>query len=98
MEKSQYDELKAQQNIHWWFTGKREIVIDFAEVHAGLTPKANCNILDVGCGMGLMLDSLAHYGNVYGVDTEEDAVEYCKLRTGGGGETWFTSLQHTFSG
>ncbi len=45
MEKSQYDELKAQQNIHWWFTGKREIVLDFAEFHAGLAPNESSNNL-----------------------------------------------------
>lgn len=77
MEKSQYDEHKALQNIHWWFTGKREIVLDFARVHAGLVPDEHNSILDVGCGMGLMLDSLAGYGQVYGVDTEEEAVKYC---------------------
>ena len=78
MEKCQYDELKAQQEIHWWFTGKREIVLDFAETHAGLKKNSDVSILDVGCGMGLMLDSLVEYGNVSGMDMESEAVDYCK--------------------
>lgn len=77
MEKCQYDELKAQQNVHWWFVGKREIVIDFAQTHAGLKEDPKNQILDVGCGMGLMLNVLAQYGRIYGVDMEQEAVDYC---------------------
>jgi SAM-dependent methyltransferase len=77
MEKRQYDELKAQQNIHWWFTGKREIVIDVAKTYLGFEKGNDKKILDVGCGMGLMLDALQEYGTVYGLDMEEEAVEYC---------------------
>ncbi len=77
MEKCQYDELKEQQGIHWWFVGKKEIVLDFAETHAGLRKSKDNTILDVGCGMGLMLDALSEYGCVYGLDMEQEAVDYC---------------------
>ena len=77
MEKIQYEELKEQQNTFWWFAGKREIVTDFAESFAGLKKGADVKILDVGCGMGLMLERLSHFGTVFGMDTEESAVEYC---------------------
>lgn len=89
MEKCQYDELKAQQNIHWWFTGKREIVIDYAETHLGMKKANECTILDIGCGMGLMLDVLQEYGHCYGIDMEEEAVTYCNqtLSTQGYPET-----------
>ena len=77
MEKSQYAELKAQQSIHWWFVGKKEIVLDFARVHANLKEDCKNTILDVGCGMGLMIECLQKYGQVFGVDMEPDAVCYC---------------------
>ena len=77
MEKCQYDELKKQQNIHWWFTGKREIVLDFAEYFLDLKKSNDNIILDIGCGMGLMLDALQDYGTVYGLDMEQEAVDYC---------------------
>ena len=79
MEKCQYDELRSQQKVHWWFVGKKEIVMDFAETHAGLHENAmkRLKILDVGCGMGLMIDELVKCGEVYGLDMEEEAVQYC---------------------
>jgi SAM-dependent methyltransferase len=77
MEKRQYEELKEQQDTFWWFAGKREIVTDFAGFFAGLKKGADVKILDVGCGMGLMLERLSQYGTVFGMDTEESAVEYC---------------------
>lgn len=77
MEQIQYEELKEQQNTFWWFAGKREIVTDFAVFFAGLKKGTNIRILDVGCGMGLMLERLSHFGTVFGMDTEESAVKYC---------------------
>lgn len=39
----------------------------------------NANILDYGCGFGQMLFALknAGYGNIYGVDIEKRAINYC---------------------
>ncbi len=76
MEARQYDELKRVQETHWWFKGKREIVTDFLDRYS----KKGGNLLDVGCGMGLMLDVLDNYGDSYGMDMEPVAVEYCRSR------------------
>ena len=82
MEKQMYDEMREQQDKHWWYCAKKEIVLDFAETFGNLK-KGNDqgSIIDVGCGMGLMLDSLKDYGEVYGVEMEEEAVEYCRINT-----------------
>lgn len=80
MNKEVYEELKKIQNIHWWFVAKREIVLDMFEHFCQLKPLPK--ILDVGCGMGLMLESLQEYGEVYGVDASYDAVEYCQNKWG----------------
>ena len=53
-----YDELKQQQNKHWWFRGKREIIIDYAKHQAAFKEDSKNKILDVGCGMGLFLIKL----------------------------------------
>ncbi len=76
MEARQYDELKRVQEIHWWFKGKREIVIDFLDRYS----KRGGKLLDVGCGMGLMLDVLYNYGEPYGMDMEKVAVDYCRSK------------------
>ncbi len=78
MDIKSYEEHKKMQETHWWFRGKKDIVLDFAEKQAGLSFKQeNQKILDVGCGMGLMLNVLKDYGDVYGMDVEQIAVEYC---------------------
>lgn len=76
MELQQYTELEQEQNIHWWFRGKRNIVIDLA--YQNHRPNKNDKILDIGCGMGLMLNELQKYGDVYGMDMEQQAVTYCQ--------------------
>jgi SAM-dependent methyltransferase len=37
-------------------------------------------LLDVGCGTGTMVASLARYGCAYGVDVDREAVGYCRER------------------
>lgn len=76
MEKSQYDELKRMQKTHWWFRGKQEIVMD---VYLRYCKKSSsAKVLDVGCGMGLMLEELNDLCTIYGMDIAPEAVEYCR--------------------
>lgn len=79
MEKSQYDELKKMQMVHWWFKGKSHIVTKMYEKYCIQNhDNSRDKILDIGCGMGLTLESLGQYGEIYGSDIEDEAVEYCK--------------------
>lgn len=75
MEKCQYDELKRVQRTHWWFKGKEYIAM---EMYKHFCKKENARIFDVGCGMGLTIADLAHEGEVFGMDMEAEAVEYCR--------------------
>lgn len=77
MEQRQYDEMKKQQNLHWWYVARKEIVRDFA-AHNQAFESDNVTILDVGCGMGVMLDALREHGEVFGTDMNEESVEYCR--------------------
>ena len=88
MEKYAYEELREQQNKHWWFRGRREIVIDYAKNQAAFKKDSQNKILDVGCGMGFLLSELQNYGEVFGMDVEPEAVEYCRsvFDTKGGGK------------
>ncbi len=78
MDKELYDATIGRENSFWWLCGKREIVIDFAKNHAQLEFDKKYTICDVGCGTGLMLKALSEYGEVYGVDAEQGAVDYCR--------------------
>lgn len=64
------------QEHHWWFTTKRDIVID--QIDRALDPKPGTRVLDVGCGSGLMIKVLEKYGSVYGLDASEQCLEFCR--------------------
>jgi len=91
MEKFAYRDLIFQQNKHWWFRGKREIIIDYAEHQAAFKKDPQNKTLDVGCGMGFLLSELVHYGEVYGMDVEPEAVNYCRsvFDSKGGGKNFY---------
>ncbi len=78
MDQELYKASIGREKTFWWYCGKRDIVIDFARTHAGLETGKDYKICDVGCGTGLMLKSLSDYGEVYGVDAEQLAVDYCR--------------------
>jgi SAM-dependent methyltransferase len=55
---------------HWWYRGRREIVA--AELRQLPVP-TGAAVLDAGCGSGRMLQELAPYGRVTGVELDPDA-------------------------
>ena len=63
---------------HWWFVARRRILLSVLKRNLDL--KERLQILDVGCGGGATMGSLRRYGNVRGIDTSEEAVEYNRER------------------
>jgi ubiquinone/menaquinone biosynthesis C-methylase UbiE len=71
---SEIDKMHRLEETHWWFQGKKMLVeqtIESAGVRGG-------RLLDIGCGTGMFLRVLAHYGSVSGVDISEQALAYCR--------------------
>lgn len=62
------------QKTHWWFTNKKKIVLDVINRHLDKTTQPQ--ILDIGCGSGLMLDALQNIGNTCGMDMSDDAIRF----------------------
>jgi len=60
---------------HWWYRVRREIVLNLlADIRKNLGREIS--ILDVGCGAGGLLKELGRFGNAYGIDVSEDAVQF----------------------
>lgn len=77
------DSLLLRQHLeleerHWWFVGRRRILLDVLEQN--LPPKGGLEVLDAGCGGGATMESLRRYGRVRGMEISEEAVEYNRER------------------
>lgn len=80
MDKFLYDQFYRLEAIHWWFTARREIILD--QIKRIIQANKDVNILDIGCGTGIMLEYLKEFGTIQGLDFSEEAVNYSALRLG----------------
>lgn len=64
------------QKIHWWFNTKKNIVVDF--INSKFLINQDFKILDIGCGSGLMLQSLEAIGKTYGMDMSDEAIAFSR--------------------
>lgn len=62
---------------HWWYRGRRQIIR--AELDRLPLP-ADARVLDAGCGSGRTLDELQGYGEVHGIELDQDAAEAARAR------------------
>lgn len=81
MDQILYELEESSKGNHWWTKGRQEIVLSLL---LNITPSlTSLNILDVGCGTGITLNSLQQIGctNLQGVDDNITAIEYCNNKT-----------------
>ena len=65
---------------HWWYRGRRRVIR--AELDKLPLPSP-ARILDAGCGSGRTLEELVDYGEVSGLELNEDAAEVARGRAVG---------------
>jgi SAM-dependent methyltransferase len=63
---------------HWWFTGRREIMRSL--VQRVLPPSRERLVVDVGCGTGSNIASLAAAYRCVGADTSDAAIDLARAR------------------
>lgn len=78
MKIDEYQKMYHLEETHWWFVGKRKIVLSLLDKL--YTPTTNLKIMDVGCGTGTMMNYLKKYGSVVGIDTSDEALNFCRQR------------------
>ena len=77
MEEAEFQAILEHEERHWWYRGRLRIV-RHQVARLGLPPGAR--ILDAGCGSGRVLDELAQYGSVTGIDASPVAVAAAEAR------------------
>jgi len=67
----------AVEDRHWWYRGRRRIVLDTV---AGLALPPGAAILDAGCGSGRNLAELARFGRPVGLEPSARGAELARAR------------------
>lgn len=73
-----YELLYKVEETHWWFCGQRFLLNQFLAKYYDVGK--NLVLLDVGCGTGFTLSFLDKFGETYGIDVSNEAIEFCKDR------------------
>ena len=81
MQEQMYHYFHEVEDRHWWFQGRKEVVLAFIDRYSRSAKERK--ILDVGCGTGMMLQALKEYGEVWGLDKSVKAIEYSRTRAPG---------------
>lgn len=76
MERDEYARMHAIERTNWWFRGKRKAVRALLRRAGYGPPRPGEIVLDVGCGTGAVLESLAPPGIPIGVDDHEEALGF----------------------
>jgi SAM-dependent methyltransferase len=80
VQKNFYSEYYEVEDKHWWFIGRRRIILRLLSRYFARDNEKTRSLLDIGCGTGTMLSYLSKFGSAQGVDADEAAVSFCQLR------------------
>ncbi len=80
MDPSIYTKMAEIEEKHWWFVGRRQIILSTLS-SLGLPEQAK--ILDAGCGTGGNLQLLSHFGAVKAMEMDDNARQHAIRRNMG---------------
>ena len=74
------DIYHSLEENHWWFVGRRELILALARKY--YSGRKGINILEIGCSGGPLLNLLVSQGyhQIFGIDISKKAVQLCKAR------------------
>ncbi len=85
MEKAAYEEMRALEDHHWWFRGRRTVLTPLLKTALGgaLGRSTSGMLLDLGCGTGgnlVHLQGLFPVWKLVGLDRDETALKHTASR------------------
>jgi len=74
------DIYHSLEENHWWFVGRRELILALARKY--YSGRKGIKILEIGCSGGPLLNLLVSQGyhQIFGIDISKKAVQLCKAR------------------
>ena len=82
MQPYEYELMHTHELRHWWFRGRRRVLMDLLRTAAGLRA-GSLRILDYGCGTGGNTLAYASLGSVVGIEPDAAAIGLASQRGGG---------------
>lgn len=77
MNAAEYDRMFQLEDQYWWFVGRRRLALNLISKY---NLKPDPELLDLGCGTGVILNELNKIGPSTGLDMSDAALSYCKQR------------------
>jgi SAM-dependent methyltransferase len=78
MDTHAYEEMAENQDHHWWFKARREII---SQEISKLGLQADARILEIGCGPGGNIGMLQKHGQVCAMEMDKFAREFAASKT-----------------
>lgn len=83
METFLFDRFAEHEDRHWWFRGRRDVLVSVLDRFLPRAPEGGPRrLLDVGAGTGFMMEAMRRFGEVEGLETSPDARRHLKARLG----------------
>jgi SAM-dependent methyltransferase len=78
MNTDEYQRMRETEDQYWWFVGRRNLAIGLLRRY--LEPKAKPEILDLGCGTGVISQEMGQWAEVLSLDMSDHALRFCRER------------------
>lgn len=78
MNPSEYTKMFELEDHYWWFVGRRHLALKLLRSH---TAVAKPDVLDLGCGTGVVLRELSAWATPTGLDMSDLALGFCRQRS-----------------
>jgi len=80
MERAVFDRMAEQDQVHWWYVGRRRILADLIAREVDLPGDAR--ILEIGCGTGHNFEMLRNFGRIDAIEVDGEARALASKRLG----------------
>ena len=80
MERIVYQQMAELDERHWWYRARRRVLAEL--IRREVQPPPNAKILEIGCGTGHNLAMLGEFGQVDGLELDDEARAISEKRLG----------------
>ncbi len=80
MDRAVFERMAAQEDLHWWFAARREIIRSV--IHRLVDLPDRPRLLEAGCGTGGNLEMLEGFGQVRAFELDAEARRVATLKSG----------------